>query len=165
MESIPPHIVALEWQYWPLQQAGLQTGLQNGWQAGLKFRAIGVVILAGLVWLVLLLSLPLLTALVLGLALAVSLLSYYLPTTYHVDATGVIVEQWLTLRRRKRTWSEFARCESYPRGYLLSPLAATSTQTRLATLRHLWLPNPPDEFSKQLLQAILAKNFPSDLVL
>jgi hypothetical protein len=157
MELVPPNIVALEWQYWPLRQTGLQ--------AGLKFRALGVLMLAGLVWLVLLLSLPLLTALILGLALAFSLLSYYLPTTYHVDATGVVVEQRLALRRRKRIWTEFVRCESHPRGYLLSPLAATPTQTRLATLRHLWLPNPPDEFSKQLLQAILAKNFPSDPVL
>ena len=74
-------ILALEWQVWPLRQQGLTP------------RAIAVLLLIGFVWLVLLLSLPLLASLVLGMALLVSLLPYYLPTHYRIDADGIVVSR------------------------------------------------------------------------
>ncbi len=141
-------ILALEWQVWPLRQQRL------------KPRAIAVLLLIGLVWLVLLLSLPLVASLVLGMALLVSLLPYYLPTYYRVDADGIMVRRSLgiNISSRQRKWSEFVRCEARPNGYLLSPFGSTSQPRPLETWRAVWLPIPTDNTARALLGSLL-ENF------
>jgi len=139
-------ILALEWQVWPLRQQGL------------KPRAVAVLLLIGLVCLVLLISLPFIASLVLGMALIISLLPYYLPTRYRVEAEGITVSHSLGIGRRKRKWSEFVRCEARPQGYLLSPFAPSTQPHALETWRAVWLPNPTDTTARALLSSLL-ENF------
>lgn len=140
-----PLILSLEWQVWPVCQNAL------------KLKALLVLMLAGLVWLVLLVSLPPLTSIALGLALALSLLPYYLPSRYQVDATGITIRRGLA--QRQRVWSEFRSYKIYSGGYLLNaynlPDHVLPLRARL-TSRWLFLPQPADASASTLLASLLS---------
>lgn len=139
-------IVALEWQNWPLRQEGF------------RLKALLVAMFVGIVWLILLISLPTLTGFALGTALLIALLPYYLPTRYLVDAKGITIKRG-SFARRMRYWQEFVRYEPRPNGYLLSPFAQTSSENHLEPFRSLYLPFPHDPAARSLLATILKNQF------
>src|SRR4051812_1085966 len=85
----------LEWQRWPLREDG---------QAGL-LRAGGVVLLILLVGVVLLVSLPTTTAIVLGVPVVLAFLPYFLPRRYRLSNEGLAVIRGFWNDRRE--WTEF----------------------------------------------------------
>lgn len=140
------NIVALEWQNWPLQRDGF------------RLKAVLVLMLVGIIWLLLLISLPTITGFVLGAALLLVLFPYYLPTRYILDQRGITVKSG-SVARRTRGWQEFVRYETKANGYLLSPFSQTETQNRLEPFRALYLPFPADPAARSLLNAILKSHF------
>lgn len=135
-------ILSLEWQEWPLQKKGA------------KPKALIVLGLVSLVWLLLLVSLPLLNGIALSFALGLSLLPYYLPTYYNVDGKGITIGQLAGLRKQTRLWPQFIAYELKPNGILLK---APQTSGPISE-RNLFLPYPPDPTALNLLQQILQQN-------
>lgn len=64
-----------------------------------------------------------------------SLSSFYLPTTYTIDADGVQMRRGIGSRRME--WSRVRSASPEPRGVFLSPFPLRS---RLENFRGLWLP-------------------------
>jgi hypothetical protein len=131
----------LEWQRWPLREAG-----QTGW-----LRAGAVILLILLVGAVLLVSLPPTTAIVLGVPVALAFLPYFLPRRYHLSNQGLVVTRGFWTDRRE--WAEFGSYQPGAEGYwlLAAPTRPSGFQRALQT-RAFYLPRPLDPQTALALQ-------------
>ena len=123
----------LEWQRWPLGEAG-----RTGW-----LRAGAIILLILLVGAVLLVSLPPTTAIVLGVPVALAFLPYFLPRRYRLSNEGLVVTRGFWTDRRE--WAEFGSYQPGVEGYwlLAGPSRPGGLQRALQT-RAFYLARPLD---------------------
>jgi hypothetical protein len=131
--------LSLEWRRWLWLEDGA-----TGWlKAGL------VLFFAAGLWLVLVASLPVLVASVLSLAFVAVLFPYFLPVTYQVDETGVLVRySWGGIK--KHLWVNIESVEMLAKGYLL-------TVRQNPRPSKLFLPFPPEPAAQNILQKLVTR--------
>lgn len=134
----------LEWQRWPLRENP---------QAGLRIAGVGLLVL--LIEAALILSLPPLTALALGLLLAMALLPYFLPRQYKVSGEGLVVVRGFFNDRR--TWAEFQTYRIGQDGYWLLPDPGGKPNGLKPGA--FYLARPADPQVAQALEVVLASRF------
>jgi hypothetical protein len=135
----------LEWQRWPLREDG-----RVGW-----FRAGGVIFLLLLIEAILLLSLPTMTAIVLGIPLALALLPYFLPRRYQLSDKGLVILRGFWNDHRE--WHEFRTYQPVTDGYWLLPDPTQPAKLRgILSNRAFYLSRPLDPQLAQTLEHELA---------
>ncbi len=137
--------LALEWQRWPLKEAG-NAGLGRVGLVGLLLLAVAVVLV---------LSLPPTTALVLTVLLILTVSPYFLPQQYRVSDQGVAVSRGFWANRRE--WKEFRAYRTTEQGFWLIPLDGGLDRSRF---RAFFLPLPLDPTLHNRLAAGLARQLP-----
>lgn len=103
----------------------------------------------------LVISLPLMVAGVLALALLFTLLPFFTPSYYRIDAAGITIQRGFKLFNRQYKWLDFGGCRETAGGFWLIPL-----ESRAAVFRALYLPFPPDSALLEKLRNTLEEHFP-----
>lgn len=148
-ESPKSQSLALEWQ---------RCALREDRQALARASIVALVVIV--IEVVLLVSLPPVTALLLGFLLVGMLLPYFLPSQYRVSETGLVVVRGFFSDRRE--WAEFVSYTSLPEGYLLrrSPAKIPARGLLASRLQDFYLPRPLETPLVGPLETLLAQRLP-----
>lgn len=92
---------------------------------------------------------------VLALALLFTLLPFFTPSYYRIDAAGITIQRGFKLFNRQYKWLDFGGCRETAGGFWLIPL-----ESRAAVFRALYLPFPPDSALLEKLRNTLEEHFP-----
>lgn len=142
----------LEYERWPLRED------PRRWPRLILLLAVVLV-----VGTILVISLPLLAAIGLGLALVATLLPYFLPRRYEVDGSGIAI--WQGFYGFRRPWAEIESYQRLEAGYLLHfrPIGVTKSvcsNLLAANSKSFLVPLPVESEKMVLLEILLTRHIP-----